>query len=159
MLFPYSTKETETDFEQKSLVDSNDSHIENFIQVGIDIQKCNSCDKSFSSGQFLKNHIKNVHEENKMFKCESCEKSYARSNHLRSHIRFCKGSKNKIINKGDNSIDNDFLIEQAKKNKAILKLERIEYSSLASEWIPLATLKSLKSVLHSKSKSPKKCLF
>ena len=89
--------------------------------------------------------------------CESCEKSYAQSNHLSLHIRRAhKGPKNKIVNEGrDNSIDNDFLIEQAKRNKAIVKLQRIEYSNLASEWIPLATLKILKAA-NSKLKSSKK---
>ena len=147
---------TENDLKQKSLEDSNTNlAIENVVQEGINIRKCNSCDKSFSSGQILKKHAKKLHDKTIVFKCESCEKSYAQTNYLSNHMRSHKGSKNKKIKKGANSINNDFLIERAKRNKAIVKLQRIEYNNLASEWIPLATLKILKAA-SSKLKSSKK---
>ena len=151
-----NTKETKNDLKQKSLEDSNTNlAIENVVQEGINIRKCNSCDKSFSSGQILKKHAKKLHDKNIMFKCESCEKSYAQTNYLSNHMRSHKGSKNKKMKKGANSINNNFLIEQAKRNKAIVKLQRIEYNNLASELIPLATLKILKAA-NSKLKSSKK---
>ena len=49
---------------------------------------CKSCSKSFSSAQYLKKHIHNVHEGHKDFNCDSCGKSFSQKSTLKNHIHI-----------------------------------------------------------------------
>ena len=50
--------------------------------------KCESCGKSFSQKQTLRNHIHTIHEGHKDYKCETCGKSFAERGTLAKHIRI-----------------------------------------------------------------------
>ena len=53
----------------------------------IEIYKCNSCEKYFNLPQFLKRHIKSIHEKLDDYKCNICEKIFSRNDSLKSHIK------------------------------------------------------------------------
>ena len=48
---------------------------------------CDTCGKSFSDRQYLKLHVKTVHEGVKDHKCDTCGKSFSRPGHLNYHIK------------------------------------------------------------------------
>ena len=54
--------------------------------VGSGPYLCQHCDKTYSSGWDLRNHIKVVHGPDKV-KCPDCEKCFARQSNLREHLK------------------------------------------------------------------------
>ena len=60
-------------------------HIQNVH--GSEENKCSSCGKSFSSRNFLEQHIRNVHEGKKDHKCDVCNKYFSQSTNLNTHIK------------------------------------------------------------------------
>ena len=56
------------------------------VHEGVKIP-CDQCDKTYSTNQSLKNHIRTVHEGRRDWKCVLCEKEFAHSKDLKSHIK------------------------------------------------------------------------
>ena len=72
----------------KTLIDEINTINEYSLDLAVDEgrkgYKC--CDKSFSSKQYLKNHIYTIHEGHKDNKCDSCGKSFTRLQSLERHL-------------------------------------------------------------------------
>ena len=47
---------------------------------------CGRCGKSFYSGRYLRDHIKNVHEGKKSFSCKDCKKRFSQEGAVKKHI-------------------------------------------------------------------------
>ena len=58
------------------------------VQEGHKDYKCDTCGKSYSQAQNLRNHIRIVHdhERHKDYKCDSCGKLYSYNGLLKHHI-------------------------------------------------------------------------
>ena len=72
-------------------------HLNNHIKKvheGKNVQKCDSCDKSFTSKKHLKNHIMKVHEGKNVHKCDSCGKNLTSEKFLKNHIKRNHEGKN-----------------------------------------------------------------
>ena len=53
----------------------------------VEINKCDSCDKSFTRSGHLKRHIKTLHEGKTNVRCDSCEEYFTESGSLKKHIK------------------------------------------------------------------------
>ena len=49
--------------------------------------QCHICQKSYSSDANLKDHIKNVHQ-NEQYPCENCGKIFKSKTYLKSHLKL-----------------------------------------------------------------------
>ena len=57
--------------------------------------KCELCAKSFTKSNFLKRHIRTLHEGQRNYKCNSCGKSFTWSGDLNKHMKTLhEGQKN-----------------------------------------------------------------
>ena len=50
--------------------------------------KCDSCGNSYTTLQYLKLHIKTIHEKQSNYKCDSCGKTFTTSSWLRKHSKI-----------------------------------------------------------------------
>merc|ERR1712029_377181 len=58
---------------------------------------CPQCDKTLSSLTRLKDHIKNIHEQNKPYKCPSCHKAFGTMQSKRQHLKIAKSCQKKAM--------------------------------------------------------------
>ena len=49
-------------------------------------EKCDLCDKKFTSKKYLELHIKKVHEGQEIHKCEICGKDFDKINEFMTHV-------------------------------------------------------------------------
>ncbi|GIX91455.1 hypothetical protein CDAR_201021 [Caerostris darwini] len=77
--------EDSTEGEDKSSNDAENDHGSGMETTG---NHCTICDKSFDSGEDLRNHCL-IHLDDKQFACDLCDKSFSKkvelSNHYRTH--------------------------------------------------------------------------
>ena len=66
--------------EEENENDEGDNALKNVKHV------CNLCDKSFTTRNYLKKHIKIIHDGIKKWKCEYCPKAFSERNNLRRHV-------------------------------------------------------------------------
>ena len=66
--------------------------------LSFEIYKCNFCEKSFSRGRTLKEHIKVVHEGIKKHECDQCQKCFSDGSSLKNHVKVHKGIKDHKCN-------------------------------------------------------------
>ena len=71
--------------------------------------KCNFCGKYFTQSDYLKIHIRTIHEEQRNFKCDSCGKFFTQSGALKEHIKTVQ----------DKEITNVILVENSSLNQEI----------------------------------------
>ena len=56
-------------------------------------RECNLCDKKFAENAYLRNHIRERHENENNY-CEICRKSFATPSNLKNHMKFwCQSAK------------------------------------------------------------------
>ena len=72
---------------ESNLPCNNDEIIGNEVRVHKDI-KCNSCKKSFSQAEILREHISEVHADHGNHKCDFCGKSFHSKVDLKSHVQI-----------------------------------------------------------------------
>lgn len=51
--------------------------------------KCEKCSKTFTAKKNLYQHVRVVHEEQKLHKCGICQKTFARKSHKEMHLKTC----------------------------------------------------------------------
>ena len=80
----YEDEEVEYEYEdaeeEENGNDEGDNALKNVKHV------CNQCDKSFTTRNYLKKHIKIIHDGIKKWKCEYCPKAFSERNNLRRHV-------------------------------------------------------------------------
>jgi KRAB domain-containing zinc finger protein len=59
--------------------------------------KCDICEKTFSSSNYLQYHINYVHSEEKIFTCEHCMKNFKAPTHLKLHIQRLHNKNNQYF--------------------------------------------------------------
>ena len=57
--------------------------------------KCEQCRKAFTEKRNLTQHIKDVHEKQKLHECEICQKQFTRKNNKELHLNSCSRKRNR----------------------------------------------------------------
>ena len=80
--------------------------------TGLNNNKCELCNKTFSHAGHLNRHIKTVHEKLKNYKCDFCDKAFGQPKNLSIHIN---GVHNKVKNYKCDQCDKAFSYRQQLK--------------------------------------------
>ena len=55
------------------------------------MEKCDVCQKSFTSRRNMLQHIREIHDKNTKHTCKQCSRVFFRKSNLTRHLKACKG--------------------------------------------------------------------
>ena len=55
------------------------------------MEKCDVCQKSFTSRSNMVRHVLSQHQKSRMWECEECSRVFSNKSNLTSHLKACKG--------------------------------------------------------------------
>ena len=62
-----------------------------FYFLNPSMEKCDVCQKSFTSRSNMLQHIREIHDKNTKHTCNQCSRVYFRKSNLTRHLKACKG--------------------------------------------------------------------